>query len=207
MNHYLICFNHKGHFVVVLYENLQTFLFSILKLFVRSEVLDKSITPRKLMTINFNNDQSTLINFNNILQANEKNILQATSVNVRFGARKILNKFSAVQVTEYQAFYQNAYKFLFHFVEKLYGRCPLKYPVTRVLSPLSLLQAASKSVLIKWLANLLEIWVNAGWISSIHAGRAQTEYANMIKNKAIRDVVHEFYIKDWLDDFYLKILN
>lgn len=71
------------------------------------------------MTINFNNDQSTLINFNNILQANEK-YLQATSVNVRFGARKILNKFSAVQVTEYQAFYQNAHKFLFHFVEKFY---------------------------------------------------------------------------------------
>ena len=42
------------------------------------------------------------------------------SVNVRFGARKILNKFSAVQVTEYQAFYQNAHKFLFHFVEKFY---------------------------------------------------------------------------------------
>lgn len=112
--------NHKGHFAFFLYADLQTFLFSILKLFVRSEVLDKSITPRKLMTINFNNDQSTLINFNNILQANGKNILQATSVNVRFGARKILNKFSAVQVTEYQAFYQNAHKFLFHFVEKLY---------------------------------------------------------------------------------------
>ena len=137
-----------------------------------------------------------------------KKYLQATSVNVRFGARKILNKFSAVQVAEYQAFYQNAHKFLFHFVEKFYDWCPLKYPVTWVLLPLSLLQAASNSVLIKWLANLLEIWVKVGWISSIHADRAQTEYANMIKNKAIIDVVHKFYIiKDWLDDFYLKILN
>lgn len=34
------------------------------------------------------------------------------------------------------------------------------------------------------------------------------QYANMIKNKAIINVVHKFYIiKDWLDDFYLKILN
>ena len=38
----------------------------------------------------------------------EKNILPATSVNVGLGARKILNKLSTPQATDYQTFYQNA---------------------------------------------------------------------------------------------------
>ena len=38
----------------------------------------------------------------------EKNTLPATSVNVGLGARKILNKLSTAQATDYQTFYQNA---------------------------------------------------------------------------------------------------
>ena len=49
-----------------------------------------------------------------------KNILPATSISVGFGARMILNKLSAVQATDYQAFCQNACKFLLQFVEKHY---------------------------------------------------------------------------------------
>ena len=42
----------------------------------------------------------------------------------------------------------------------------------------------------------------------MYTGRAQTEYADMIKNKKFIDVVHKFdIIEDWLNDFYMKFLN
>lgn len=100
-----------------------------------------------------------------------KNILPATSASVGFGARKILNKLSAVQATDYQAFCQNARKFLLQFVEKHYEWCPSKYPVTRALSSLSPqpIKGASTSVLIKLFDKLWEILVNAGSIWSVDA--------------------------------------
>ena len=95
---------------------------------------------------------------------NKKNILRATSVIVGFGARKILNKLSTAKATNYRVFCQNACKFLLQFLEKLYDGCLLKYPLTRALSLLSLLQIkfVSNSVLIKLFDKLLEILVNAG---------------------------------------------
>ena len=82
--------------------------------------------------------------------------------------------------------------------------------MTQVL-PLHLplqIKVASNNFLIKLFDQLLEILVNAGWISSIYASRAQTEYADMIKNQKIIDVVQKFdIIKDWLNNFYMKILN
>ena len=183
-------FQAERSLVVFLCEILQT-LCNILKWFVRSEVLNENTTPRKLMTIDLNNG---------------KNILPATWANIRFRVRKILNKFSTVQAADYQAFCQNAHKFPFQFVEW----CPLKYPLTWALSSFSLLQikVASNSVLIKLVEKSLEILVNAGWMSSIYAYRAQNEHTDSIKNIKNIDVVRKFdIIKDHLDSFYMKICN
>ena len=43
------------------------------------------------------------------------------------------------------------------------------------------IKVASNSVLAKLTVKLLEVLVNAGWISSLYAERSQTEYADMIK--------------------------
>ena len=53
---------------------------------------------------------------------------------------------------------------------------------------------------------LLEILVNAGWVSSVYASRAQIEYADMIKNKKIIDVVPNLisWKTGWM---IMKILN
>ena len=76
-----------------------------------------------------------------------------------------------------------------------------------MLSPLQL-KVASNSVLIKLFDKLIGILINAEWTASMYTGRAQTEYADMIKNKKFIDVVHEFdIIEDWLNDFYMKFLN
>ena len=76
-----------------------------------------------------------------------------------------------------------------------------------MLSPLQL-KVASNSVLIKLFGKLIGILINAEWTASMYTGRAQTEYADMIKNKKFIDVVHEFdIIEDWLNDFYMKFLN
>ena len=76
-----------------------------------------------------------------------------------------------------------------------------------MLSPLQL-KVASNSVLIKLFDKLIGILINAEWTASMYTGRAQTEYADMIKNKKFIDIVHEFdIIEDWLNDFYMKFLN
>ena len=76
-----------------------------------------------------------------------------------------------------------------------------------MVSPLQL-KVASNSVLIKLFDKLIGILINAEWTASMYTGRAQTEYADMIKNKKFIDVVHEFdIIEDWLNDFYMKFLN
>ena len=76
-----------------------------------------------------------------------------------------------------------------------------------LLSPLQL-KVASNSVLIKLFDKLIGILINAEWTASMYTGRAQTEYADMIKNKKFIDIVHEFdIIEDWLNDFYMKFLN
>ena len=76
-----------------------------------------------------------------------------------------------------------------------------------MLSPLQL-KVASNSVLIKLFDKLIGVLINAEWTASMYTGRAQTEYADMIKNKKFIDVVHEFdIIEDWLNDFYMKFLN
>ena len=76
-----------------------------------------------------------------------------------------------------------------------------------MLSPLQL-KVVSNSVLIKLFDKLIGILINAEWTASMYTGRAQTEYADMIKNKKFIDIVHEFdIIEDWLNDFYMKFLN
>ena len=76
-----------------------------------------------------------------------------------------------------------------------------------LLSPLQL-KVASNSVLIKLFDKLIGILINAEWTASMYTGRAQTEYAGMIKNKKFIDAVHKFdIIEDWLNDFYMKFLN
>ena len=62
--------------------------------------------------------------------------------------------------------------------------------------------------MIKLFDKLIGILINAEWTASMYTGRAQTEYADMIKNKKFIDVVHKFdIIEDWLNDFYMKFLN
>ena len=88
---------------VFLYNKLKK-IFSIMKRFV-DWVIRWKYNPRKLMAIDLNNKQF---------------FLPATSANVIFGERKIINKWSTVQATDYWTFYQNFCKFLLHFVNKLY---------------------------------------------------------------------------------------
>ena len=53
------------------------------------------------------------------------------------------------------------------------------------LSPLQI-EVASNSVLVKLFDKLLEILVNSGSISSVYADRAQTDYADIIKDKKMQ---------------------
>ena len=64
------------------------------------------------------------------------------------------------------------------------------------------------SVLVKLFDKLIEILVNVGWMSSIYADRAQTDYLDMAKNEKITNIVHKLeIIKDQLVIFYMKILD
>ena len=91
---------------IFLYEKFQT-LISILKQFLRSELLDKNKIPRKFMTIDVNNQ--------NLFNQLHHSILD-------LGAKMVLNNISTVEATDSQAFYQNPGKLLPHFVKNLLER-------------------------------------------------------------------------------------
>ena len=94
---------------------------------------------------------------------------------------------STEQTTDYQTFYQNVHTvnsfsiLSRNFMSDVHKSIPMAGALP-LLSPLQI-KVASNSVLIELFDKLLEILVKAGWISNVYADRAQTEYADMIKNK------------------------
>ena len=86
---------------------------------------------------------------------------------------------------------------------------PIKVPLgTSIVIALTTTNQSCQQWCFDKIYKLLEILMKAGWISSVYADRAQTKYADTIKNKKIIDVVHKFdIIEDRLDDFYMRSLN
>ena len=162
-------------------------------------VIEGSVV-RKLIQID-PNDSTKLLLLNDSAK-----LLECDSVDVGFGAKKVLKKLTTVQATKARDFKKNAKQFLIKLVSKLAERCPLKYKLTQFIAALSPIQISSVSdqVLMKRFDKFLELLTESKWLSSISADRAKHQYSEFISNKKVLQKMKEFDIGDSVDEFYMN---
>ena len=75
----------------------------------------------------------------------EENLLPVDSVNIGFGARKLLRKLTTTEKTQERQFRLEVRSFLARLLEKIFERCTLKYKLTQSISSLSPIDIKSLS--------------------------------------------------------------
>ena len=120
---FLTLFQAERPLAVFLYAKLREVILSLMGRFVKTSVIES--------------------NANNIVKLiktdlpKEENLLDLDTVDIGFGAKKILRKFKTVEKPMERAFRSDVRNFLACLLEKLFDRCPLQYPLTRAISSLS----------------------------------------------------------------------
>ena len=193
----LTIFQSEHPLAIYLHERMHILMMNLMHRFVKSEVLEKSLSTPSMMKIDLKD---------------ESNINLATSVNVGFGAKKVLKSLGTTHALEVRNFYKNVRQLLVSLIEKLRERCPLKYGlcIAHLHSHLDkcLLQKKSRKVRKIFFDKLLEIRVTKAWLSSVSADRAQSQYRKIIEDKAFLKRCSEFNMfESRLDDFFMEVLD
>ena len=139
----------------------------------------------------------------------EANLLALDSIKVGAGAASVCKKATTTQAPEVRAFKKNARTFLVTLVEKLKERSPLRYKLTMYISSLSPFQIASASsqLMIDLFEKLCLHLVDAKWISTLCADRAETSYSTFISSTDVKQKMKAFTIDMRLDSFYMELLK
>ena len=191
----LTFFQAERPLAIFLQERLHSLMLNIMNRFVRPEVMEANATTKKMMVINLTEGED---------------LMPVSSVNVGFGARKILKKLGTVHAIEIRKFYNNARQLLITLIRKLRERCPLKYALCMSISSFSPTQIANaeKKTLVKNFDNLLDHLVSKEWISSVSADRCQAQYLQMLNNTDFVKKCSVFNMfESRLDDFYMDALD
>ena len=94
------------------------------------------------------------------------------------------------------------------FVDKIWERSPLKYPLTKGLTCLNLEFIVSDNNIIKKLEDTLEIVVNSNLLASSVADQVQREYNNLFNKQGTNKKMAEFPREtDRLDHFWMRLLG
>ena len=139
----------------------------------------------------------------------EENLLALDSIKLGAGAASVCNKATTTQAPEVRAFRKNAQTFLLTLVEKLKERSPLRYKLTMYIASLSPFQIASASsqLMIDLFEKLCLHLVDAKWISTLCADRAETSYSTFISSMDVKQKLKEFTIDMKLDSLYMELLK
>ena len=105
----LTIFQSERPLAIYLHERI--LMMNLMQRLVKSEVLEKSSSTPSMMKIDLKD---------------ESNLKPATSVNVGFGAKKVLKSLGTTHALEVRSFYRNARQLLVSLTGKLRERCSLK---------------------------------------------------------------------------------
>ena len=192
---FLTLFQAERPFSVFLYSKLLDLVLALMGRFVKSEVIKANNTPFKLINLDFRK---------------EENLLPIESINVGFGAKRILKTLKTAEKSQERQFRQEARSFLARLLEKILERSPLKYKLTYPISSLSPVEISNKSAdkLNKRFSLLLEHLIECNWLTASKAENAEKQYAALLKNKDFLAEAEKFDIhKDRVDEFWCNILD
>ena len=122
----------------------------------------------------------------------EQNLLSIESIDVCFGAKRVLSKLKTTEKSKEREFCSSAKLFLIKSVKK----CPFKYKVVVVLSSLSPVQSphVNAKSLIKQFYELMDTLIDLGHVSSESADKAKRQYAKLINNKDFISVARKLFL-------------
>ena len=130
---------------------------SLMERFVKPDILQANCTGYKLLKLDL---------------TKEENLLPIESINVGFGAKAKLRKLKTTQKT------LGAPALFVQVIEKLRGRCPLKFKMTRSISCLSPTEISLlKPELMKTRFSSLVQFLHDGMVASIAAEKAEKQYS------------------------------
>ena len=104
----LTIFQSERPLAIYLHERMHILMMNWMQRFVKSDVLEKSSSTPSMMKIDLKD---------------ESNLNPATSVNVGFGAEKVLKSLGTTHALEVRNFYKNVRQLLVSLTEKLRERC------------------------------------------------------------------------------------
>ena len=162
---------------------------------MKSEVIQENSTPSKFLKLDLRK---------------EANLLSPESVNIGFGAKKVLKQLKTADKPQERKFRLEARSFLAAILEKIFERSPLKYKLTRPITSLSPIEISSKNqdILEQRFTKLLEILTDHEWITTAEAEKAQKQYLDLLCNKDFKAKAAKFDIHtDRVDDFWAEILD
>ena len=107
---FLKLFQAERPLAVFLYAKLMELAISLMERFVKKVIKENGISSYKLMKIDLRK---------------EENLLPVDSVNIGFGARKLLRKLTTTEKTQELQFRLEVRSFLACLLEKIFERCPL----------------------------------------------------------------------------------
>jgi hypothetical protein len=192
---FLKIFQAERPLAVFLYSALVHLVLDLMRRFVKQEVISANSQPSQFLKLDLRK---------------EENLLSPESVNIGFGAKRVLKTLKTTEKQEERKFRLEVRSFFATLLEKLFERSPLKYKLTRPISSLSPLEIASKSddTLEKRFMKLLEILCDYGWLETAEAEKAQKQYSGLLSKKCFKDKAGKFDIyQDRVDDFWAEVLD
>lgn len=116
---FLKVFQAERPLVVFLYSSLVDLILDLMRRFVKPQVINANLQPSQFLKLDLRK---------------EANLLPAESVNIGFGAKRVLKKLKTTEKPDERKFRLEARSFLANLLEKLFERSPLKYKNTRPIS-------------------------------------------------------------------------
>ena len=182
---FLLKFQAQRPLVPFLYQEMLGVLRLSLDAFVRSSVIESSVTDGNLTKIDLDK---------------EENLKSLQNIDIGFGVNSRLKKLNPLQQLKFRG---NCQKFYVNFCKKLVERSCLAFPLTELLScfsPRLMRQPNSISKLTKF----LEILYESRYISAETADAVKRQYLSLVESNDFSTACDLFQFQDRLDDFFYK---
>lgn len=190
---FLLRFQTSKPMAPFLYEEMYMILQSLMKRFVKSEIINQHNSALKLMKI----DVELM-----------SNILSTTDLNIGFAAKRSLQESKASDTLKLN-FRRECRSFLQKMTLKLIERNPLRFKLVRGISCLSPnIISTSSSLITGRLDAALEVFMDCSQISSATADKVKTEFGAFISSSHVKKEISEFNCEnDRLDILYYSLLS
>lgn len=188
---YLKCYQTDEPLIPFQAEDVLKLLYSLMSLFVKKDILDKSTTDLTLSSIDLNT---------------QENLLFSDKIETGFAVREILSKLlkeKKINEKQVSVFKLECLKFLKVLVKKIQDKSPLKYPIVRLSRCLApKVMAENKSEAIDIFTKLLQELQKRRIITSENCDSALSQFKVLLSECPATELNKFSRSKDRLDTFY-----